>query len=82
MKKLELVLELLDDLDDAQSDANIFDKLTKLELIANRCGAIIATHHKDSTLSKIASHIQVIAMGDTEEMVEKLPKQAVQDASK
>ncbi len=82
MKKLKLVLELLDELDDAQCEAHPFDKLTKLELIVNRCGAIIAARHKDSTLSKIAYHIQTIAMGDTEEMVEKLPKRAVQDASK
>lgn len=52
-QKLEVILEILEDIDEAKARNEFIDKMDSLELINQRCSRIMAHYTKNDTYRKI-----------------------------
>lgn len=57
--KLEVVLEILEDIDSAKSILDMGDKIIVLEAIINRCSTIADNYPKINIYSKIVNHLLI-----------------------
>lgn len=70
-QKLEVILEIMEDIDNAKSRDLLIDKLDHLTSINARCFSIMSNYSKHNTFAKIIGYLSIECTLESEEELRK-----------